>query len=170
MNKVESVISLRPIEYRDIDDLNEWKNNKEVFKYLGGGFSPTSIDCQKKWMDKFIDLSGNNRRFIIEYNKHSVGLIGLYNINWIHRTSELGIYIGNQSFQGKGIGNNACELIEEYAKNYLNLRKIKLFVVDENHRAKKMYKKLGYKEVGKLIDERFIDGKYYSLIIMEKFL
>jgi len=164
-------IYLRPIIKEDITFLNTWKNDEEIYKYLGGGFIPTSIDQQIKWMDSMIDTSGNNKRFIIcEQTDKPVGMIGLYDINWIHRTSEIGVYLGDKGAKGKGYGKEACRLVEQFAKEYLNLRKIKLNVVLENKIALNMWESLGYKKVGELFKERFIKGEYKNLVIMEKFL
>lgn len=164
-------IRLRPIQLKDLEVLNKWKNSEHVYRYLGGGFMPTSIDIQKNWMESLMDTTGSNKRFIIEnISGHPIGMVGLYSINWIHRTCELGIFIGDSAEQGKGLGTEATILIEEFAKNYCNLRKIKLLVVEENVKAVRMYEKLNYYRTGKLIDERFIDGKYCSVLIMEKFL
>mgnify|MGYP000854053404 CR=1 FL=1 len=164
-------IFLRPIIKEDIVFLNKWKNDEETFMYLGGGFMPTSIDQHAKWMDSLIDMTGNNKRFIIcNKQEKPVGMVGLYNINWIHRTCEIGIYIGDKDARGKGFGKEACKLIEGFAKKYLNLRKIKLNVVLENKSALKMWESLGYEIVGELKKERFIKGDYRNLIIMEKFI
>lgn len=164
-------IYLRPIIRDDIKFLNEWKNDEETFMYLGGGFMPTSIDQQAKWLDSMIDTSGNNKRFIICANDDlPVGMVGLYDINWIHRTCEIGIYIGNKNAKNKGYGKEACLLIEKFAKEYLNLRKIKLSVVSDNERALRMWESLGYKKVGELIEERYIKGSYRNLTLMEKFI
>ena len=97
-------IYLRPIEMDDIKHLNQWKNNEETFKFLGGGFQPISIDQQSTWMESMIDLTGNNKRYIISTTKNnlSIGMVGLYGINWIHRTAEVGLYIGEHDFRGKG--------------------------------------------------------------------
>ncbi|WP_049945564.1 GNAT family N-acetyltransferase [Candidatus Stoquefichus massiliensis] len=163
-------VKLRPIIYDDVYLLNKWKNTESVYKYLGGGFLPTSIDIQKKWMENMMNTTGSNKRFIIESDdKHeAIGMIGLYEINWINRTCELGVFIGECKLQGSGYGKEACRLIENYAFDYLNLRKIKLSVVEENIRAVRMYQSLGYVEAGRLHEERFIDGHYCSLFIMEK--
>ena len=164
-------IYLRPIIKEDIHVLNEWKNDEETYRYLGGGFMPTSINQQEKWMDSLIDTSGNNKRYIISDQDHKpVGMIGLYDINWIHRNCEIGVYIGDKSAKGKGYGKEACVLIEEFAKNYLNLRKIKLKAVYENEIALNMWNLLGYEKVGQLKEERFINGEYRDVVIMEKFL
>ncbi|MDG4850637.1 GNAT family N-acetyltransferase [Peribacillus frigoritolerans] len=164
-------IYLRPILKKDIIFLNEWKNDEETYQYLGGGFMPTSIDQQEKWMDSMIDTSGNNKRFIICDNQNEpIGMVGLYDINWIHRTCEIGIYIGSKSAKGKGYGKEACELLEQFANENLNLRKIKLNVVSDNGAATHMWQSLGYEKIGEYKDERFIKGEYKCLILMEKFI
>jgi diamine N-acetyltransferase len=162
---------LRPILKADLKFLNKWKNDEEVYRFLGGGFMPISIDQHEEWINSMIDMSGNNKRFIIcDKQNTPIGMIGLYDINWIHRTCEIGIYIGEKSSHGKGYGKEACQLIEDFAKNHLNIRKIKLNVVIDNDVALKMWKALGYMKAGELINERFIKGRYYNLVIMEKFL
>ena len=162
---------LRPIEKKDLRKLNEWKNNEEVFQYLGGGYMPVSIDVQEKWLEDMMDTTGKHKRFLIEdMSGKSIGMIGLYGINWIHRTCELGIFIGETCERRKGYGREAYFLIENFAARYLNLRKIKATVVEDNHAAVVMYEKLGFVKAGRLVEERFINGSYHSVYLMEKLL
>lgn len=163
-------IVLRPILRSDLEKLNKWKNDEEVFMYLGGGFNPQSIDQQSLWIDKLIYIDDKNKRFIIDIDNEAIGLIGLYNIHNIYQNCEVGIYIGEKDFQGKGYAKKAYNLIEKYAVEYLNMRKIKLFVVDDNSNAINFWDKLGFKKVGTLKEERYIKGKFRNLVIMEKFL
>lgn len=164
-------IRLRPIEKSDLKCLNKWKNDEQVYKFLGGGYQPISVDQQEKWMDGLIDLTGNNRRFMVEdSSERVVGMIGLYGINWIHRTCEVGIYIGEKDAYQKGYAEEAYCLLEKYASEYLNLRKINLKVVSENKAAFSLWGKLGFNKIGEYHKERFIKGKYYDLTIMEKFI
>lgn len=164
-------IYLRPILKNDLKLLNEWKNDEETFKNLGGGYLPISIDQQEKWLDSMIDITGENKRFIICENHNTpVGMVGLYGINWIHRTCEIGLYIGNKNERGKGYGNESYLLIERFAKEFLNLRKIKLNAVYENESAVSMWEKVGFKIIGKFEKERFIKGEYKDVVLMEKFI
>ena len=159
-------ILLRPLEKLDLADLNEWRNDYSIFKNLGGGFQPLSIDQQALWMDNMIDLTSNNKRFMITKNNNSIGVVGLYNINYINRNCEFGIYIGNKSYHGKGIGKEATLLMINYAFQNLNMRKVKLLVNDDNF-AHKMYEKLGFRNVGFYENERYVNGKYLNVYIME---
>ena len=164
-------ISLIPIEMEDVELLNKWKNDEEIYKYLGGGFKPVSISQQRKWIEVLTENTLENQRYIIlDENNNKVGFIGLYNISLIHRTCSLGLYIGERDTWGKGIASRAYKAIETYAKKYLNIRKIHLEVVSANERAVKMYEKLGFNICGKYEKERFIDGKYEDLLIMDKFI
>lgn len=164
-------VYLRPILKEDLEYLNKWRNDEDTFKYLGGGFMPISIDIQSKWMDSLIDTTGINKRFMIcDKNDKSVGMIGLYSINYIHRLCEIGILIGDKDAKGKRFGRESCLLIEKFALEYLNLRKIKLNVVSENEAALCLWKSIGYNIVGVLKAERFIKGEYKDLVIMEKFI
>ena len=164
-------IQLRPIERSDLHILNVWKNDEELYMYLGGGYQPLSETQQEKWMDSMTDMTGNNRRFMVtDSHENPIGMVGLYDISWIHRTCEIGAYIGDASARGKGYAGEACQMIESYAVEYLNLRKIKLKVVSDNTAAQRLWEKLGYKVVGEYKQERFIKGRYCDVRLMEKFI
>lgn len=118
-----------------------------------------------------METTGENKRFMIEDRSgQPVGMTGIYGINWIHRTCEFGVFIGVKEEQGKGYGSEAYRIMEGFGGKYLNLRKIKVFVVKENAAAVTMYRKLGFRQAGELQDERFINGRYCSVLILEKLL
>lgn len=167
---IEVEIKLRPIIKEDLASLNRWKNDKETFKYLGGGFHPVSIDEQEKWLDSMIKMTNQNKRYIILADEKPIGMIGLYAIHLINQNCEVGVYIGEKEYRGKGYAKQAYLLFEDYAKQFLNIRKVKLFVVFENKHALSYWKKLGFEEVGTLHQERYIEGEFKDLMIMEKFL
>ncbi|NTJ73620.1 GNAT family N-acetyltransferase [Enterococcus faecium] len=170
MNKIN--FNIRPIEFEDASVIYEWKNNPQIFKYLGGGYKPQSLTEIQCYMNSLLKQTESNQRFLIvnEERQIPVGLVGLYNIKQIHGTCEIGIYIGNKEFQGKGAGSIAVKKIEYYAKNFLNLRKISLFVVSNNISAVRFWEKMEYCLVGTLNKERYIDGQYMDVQIREKFL
>lgn len=171
MNMTGERVMLRPICTEDADILCAWKNDEQTYMYLGGGYQPVSREQYGKWMENMIDQTGNSRRFIIQTSAcEPIGMVGLYEIHWIHRTCEIGMLIGSAEHRGKGLASEAYTLIEAYAKNYLNLRKIRLKAVCDNEAAVAFWQKQGYRPVGVLHRERYINGKYCDVALMEKFL
>lgn len=161
---------LRPLLKEDIKYLNEWKNDYEVFKYLGNGFEPQSIDDQSKYIEELIKITDKNKRFIIVNDNKPIGMCGLYNINLKNRNCDLGFYLGDKSQWGKGYGKVTFKIIHEYAFKNLGLKKLKLLVVEENTSAVNMFKKLGYETVGIYKEDRFIDGELKNVLAMEYML
>ena len=92
------------------------------------------------------------------------------NIQGEERTAELGRQIGEKEYQGKGYAKMAYKALEKYAKDWLNIRKIKLDVVKDNVRAIKLYEKLDFKVCGNMELDRFVEGKYRDVVMMEKFI
>ncbi|WP_271399257.1 GNAT family N-acetyltransferase [Salinicoccus roseus] len=163
-------VRIRPLEREDLDCLNKWRNDSNIFSQLGGGYFPISKTEMSKWMDNFSRNDRNNVKFIIEYGNKSIGYVSLNNINYINRTGELGIYIGESGYHGKGIATKGLSLLEEFAQDYLNLRKIKVLVNNDNEAALKLYEKKSYTIVGNYSKERYVQGQWVDVIIMEKFI
>ena len=113
---------------------------------------------------------GSNKRYMIcvQENDLPIGMIGLYDIS--DSSSLRGWVVLEMIERGKGFASEAYSLIERFARDYLNLRKIKLSVVSDNLPGVKMWQSLGYEKVGELNEERYIGGQYRNLIIMEKFI
>ena len=80
------------------------------------------------------------------------------------------MFIGSKEARNKGFATESYKLLESYALNFLNLRKLTLKVVDENQAAVSLWRKLGFSKVGCLHDERYINGAYKDVLIMEKFI
>lgn len=160
-------IVLRPLLKEDIDKLNKWRNDYQIFKYLGGGYNPISKDQQKSWMENMIDNTGNTKRFAIVKNESIIGMIGIYDIDYVNRNGNLGMYIGEKEYWGQGYGSEALNLLIEFVFKVLNLYKIKLEVVADNTGAVELYKNNGFKIVGTMKDDRFINGEYVDVHIME---
>ncbi|MFA5644233.1 MAG: GNAT family protein [Patescibacteria group bacterium] len=76
--------------------------------------------------------------------------------------------IGEDRYRGKGIGKQAMEWIIEYGFKKLRLHKINLGVIEDNKIAVKLYKKLGFKIEGKMIDEVY-NNKFYNFLTMALF-
>lgn len=84
-------------------------------------------------------------------------------------TAWIGITIGKPEARGKGVGYMAIQFLEEQIKQH-GLRRIELGVFEFNLKAHKLYKKLGYQEIGWIHDFTFWQNRMWSDIRMEKIL
>ena len=99
--------------------------------------------------------------------KFPVISISLKDINWINRSAELGIFIGDKEFRGKGYGTEAIQLLLDYGFRYLNLNSVTLALLGVNERAYNCYLKCGFKYSGRDRNAIFLNGCYYDKIHMD---
>jgi [ribosomal protein S5]-alanine N-acetyltransferase len=146
-----------------------WLNDSEVTKYLESGFFPSSLNDLTQYITQ---RNSSNEVFLaiidLASNEH-IGNIKLSNINWIHRTAEIGIMIGEKNYWGKGYGTEAVKLVVEYGFNVLNLRKIYLGVYGNHQAAIKSYERAGFEVDGILKEHLYLDGTYVDKVYMSIF-
>lgn len=82
---------------------------------------------------------------------------------------KLGISL-RKEIRGRGIGKKLLENIIKETKNILGVKIIILEVFSANKVARHMYRKLGFKEVGKIRKGVNYYGKFLDDIIMAKYL
>jgi RimJ/RimL family protein N-acetyltransferase len=81
----------------------------------------------------------------------------------------IGITLGEASARGKGIGTMAMKHVEEQIKEQ-GFQRIELGVFEFNTNAIKLYQKMGYREIGRIDDFTFWQGRLWQDIRMEKYL
>ncbi len=164
-------IYLRALAQSDAtDEYLSWLNDEETTRGLASGVFPSGIVELKKFVDGAVG-SKNVVMFAIcdQVNDTHVGNIKLDNFDWVSRTCELGLLIGNKNYWGKGIGYAVCKLILNYAFTDLNIRKVSLAVYENNPAAIKLYHKLGFEQEGRLRKHIFEGGSYYDKFYMGLF-
>ncbi|MDR9849279.1 spermidine N1-acetyltransferase [Herbaspirillum huttiense] len=156
-------VRLRPLEREDLRFVHHLNNNATVMRY---------------WFEEpyetFAELSAlfeahiheqNERRFIVDADGDSSGLVELVEINTVHRSAEFQIIIAPAS-QGRGLAVQATRLALDYGFSVLNLHKIYLIVDRENEKAAHVYAKAGFRQEGVLKEEFFMNGQYRDVIRM----
>lgn len=160
------IIYLKPISPADTQNIIRWRNKENVRKnFLDQRLF--TVEGHTRWLNTMVN-TGKVVQFII-YEKGTdtpVGSVFLRDIDYSNSKAEYGIFIGEDSARGKGIGTSAAELIIEYGFTELNLHKIFLRVLADNTSAVKSYLKAGFKQEAYLKDEVLIDGEYKDIILM----
>ncbi len=159
-------VFLSPLNEEDAEKFAEWISDLEASLYLGQAENVISLDNQK---EKLQEMMGEGYNFaVVEKSLDElIGSCGLMDVNSIHGTAELGIFIGDKNHWNKGYGTEACELLVDFGFNILNLNNIMLSVYEFNQRAFACYEKLGFKEIGRRRKAREVGGEKYDEVFMD---
>lgn len=161
-------VYLRGIKKEDFSEgLYSWANDDEVTHYMITGTKPSI----KEKMEQLYQDTINNQSEIVfaivdSKTDHTIGLVGLYQINNHIHSTEFRIIIGEKEFWGKGIGTECATWIIGYAFKNLNLNKVWLGVNEGNKGAIKSYEKSGFIKEGILRKEIYRNNIYYNAIRM----
>lgn len=159
-------VSLSPITIDDIPYLVNWTNDFNTSDGLGYSDFVASYNSMRENIEN--DLRKERPSFIIIKNDTNeiIGGCRIFNTEYLHRTANTSIVI-DKSFQNKGYGEEALNLLLDYAFNYLNFYNILLTVYSFNIPAIKCYEKVGFKQIGKRTKSRYLNNKWYDIIYME---
>jgi len=107
--------------------------------------------------------SGISVSNIVEEDIH-IGNIALQSINWVNRSAEFAVVIGNTDYWGKGICTQATTWLFDHGFGKLNLNRIWSGTVAVNTGMQQVFRKLGMKEEGRFRKGVYLDGDYYDVV------
>ncbi len=99
------------------------------------------------------------------------GVIGYHYIDWGHRSTALGYWLG-EAYQGHGLITRAARALTDYALNDLKLNRIELRCATGNLRSCAVAKRLGYRHEGVIrqaewLYDHFVDHDVYSMLAQD---
>ena len=161
---------LSPVSIND-DDANKylkWMNDKTVAVDFGQYHRVVSSKSDIKWI---YETPSDMQRYAMVLLEGDVliGSISIHNIDHLNKNAFIGIFIGEEAHRCKGYGAEAIRLLLEYGIKTLNLHNIMLTVHADNYAAIACYKKVGFREVGRLPEWVFKDGQYVDKLYMSLF-
>jgi RimJ/RimL family protein N-acetyltransferase len=158
-------VYLSPICLEDAERYTAWLNDLSTTRFLTLASAQVTLHGEGESLAK---LSKEHAYAIIERNGDELlGNCGLFGIDAVHRSAEAGIFLGDESRRGEGFGTEALRLLCDYGFNALNLRSIHLRTYSFNERAAASYRKLGFRDAGRLREAHFYAGKYHDVILMD---
>lgn len=162
-------VYLVAIEPNDLETLRKWRNNPEYRKYFRE-YQEINSDMQKNWYEKKVISDTSTIMFAIRDMRTDelVGCCGLCYINWIHRSSDLSLYIGKDDcyIDQEGIAEEACKLLFNYGFGELGLKKIWTEIYDFDQLKLHLYQSLGFQQDGLLRAQYYYAGKWHNSRIM----
>ncbi len=159
---------LRSLTENDANgNYSKWFNDKETTKYMKNGTYPMTNKDILFWIEHSQTSKNDLILAICDNNTDThVGNIGIHRIDWIFRTGEYGIIIGEKEYWGKGIAHEASKLIIQYVFDYFNLNRVWLGVVKNNIHAVNAFKKIGFIEEGTERESFYKHGQYFDVLRM----
>lgn len=158
---------LAPIDMADAALYASWLNDLEVAVNLTMVTQQITLEREEEFLAS-AEKEGQHLFGIVERPEEKlIGSCGLFDLDWINRTADFGIFIGDKSYWGSGYGEEATRLLLDYAFHVLNLHNIRLCVYDYNSRAVQCYEKCGFKFIGKRREAKLIAGKVFDIIYMD---
>ncbi len=163
-------VRLRSFELSDLDAIMEHWNDLET-RHNSGRATPDSRQEREEFIRNSWKLRSEGKAYIFaienKKTKEFLGHVSIYIQRNRARSANLGIFIYNKDHWDKGYGTDAMKVILNFGFNYQNLHRMDLGVYPTNKRAIHVYKKIGFKEVGRKREIRFMNGKYSDEIIMD---
>lgn len=160
-------VSLRNITLDDTNNIVKWRNNPNVKKNFCLQDDLT-VEVHENWFKTRI-LTGDVKQFIIKDEEQNidVGSTYLRDIDMKNKKAEFGIFIGEDSARGRGIGSESVKLTIKCAFEELKLHKVFLRVFANNIQAIKAYEKAGFEYEGTSKDDIILpSGEYQDIIFM----
>ena len=160
---------LSPISSEDYEPFFHWLNDMEIAIRLNAYTMYISKEVEKNFLDGISQSTDKDYIFsIVDKEKDQLlGNCGLTKIDWLNRSAEFGIFIGEKSYWGKGYGKEATQLLLDYGFNALNLHSIALEAFAFNQSAIRMYQKCGFRQIGIRREAKIIGTKKYDMILMD---
>jgi len=163
-------LKLRAIELEDLNFIYNLENDPDNW-FCGTNLPPYS----KFTIKKFIDYSKNDisitkqLRLIIEYNKKSVGILDIFEIDFYNERAGLGIIVAKE-YRNKGIASQTLNIACNYSKNILNLNQLWCQINSLNTFSINLFNKVGFKKTGEMSNWYKQGDKWISIFFMQKLL
>jgi len=140
-------VYLRPLRESDALTSWHWRNNPEIWTYTGSiPDQYITEEIEIEWIRRVLKDETTKRFAIcITDTDEYIGNVQLTNIE--NDAAQFHIFIGNQSYWGKGVSTLATNLLLAFVRSNLQLNKIYLYVSKENVAAIRSYEKNGFKIV-----------------------
>ncbi len=160
-------IYLSPLTKEDIStEYISWLNDSEVCKDNSHATFPNTHSKTLSYLES-IEKSRSEIVFAIRWKKNDVhiGNVSLQNINWINRSAEIAIIIGNKKYWNKGVGSESYKLVIGYGFRTLNLNRLSSGQTVTNKGMISVCEKNGMRKEGTLREVLYKNGEYTDAII-----
>jgi RimJ/RimL family protein N-acetyltransferase len=140
-------VRLRPVKEDDIEQLLKWDSDEEITRWTGKHFD-NSEDARAWYLHNRHPF---RRTMVIELDDgRPIGEVEVVNIAWRSGIAEIRVVIGDKSLWNRGLGRDAVYTFVRGLFQTTSLREIFLRVDSNNVRARRCYRKVGFRAQGRV--------------------
>jgi ribosomal-protein-serine acetyltransferase len=163
---------LSPHDTQHFFDLT-YQNRKHIGEWMFWISDNYSLADAEQHIRQALHRFADNNGFEVGiwFDNQLAGCIRYNYIDWMHRNTELGYWLG-ESFQGRGFATKSCQAMIDYAFIHLGLHRVEIRCMSENLKSRCIPERLGFKLEGTLRQVRwrhdhFDDHVIYGLLANE---
>jgi diamine N-acetyltransferase len=139
-------IFLRLVEHKDAAMILSWEKTDELLNITEFDSLP-SIQLMERLIDEQRNVFESGQiRFVVclKDSNLPIGLVDLYNIDFITEMGEIGVVIVNEKNRKQGYAGDALRLFHKHAHDVLGVQCILARVGKENTASNTLFSSLGY--------------------------
>lgn len=162
---------LRLLRESDADELHALIDADRAYlsRFMAWAPSQNAEDTREFIRDTWRQITANNGlQTAIISGDEIIGVVGFHAVNWTHRTTSIGYWLG-ENHQGKGTMTLAVRTLIDHALDIWQLNRVEIRIATENRRSRAIPEHLGFIEEGTLrqaerIGDRYLDNVVYSIL------
>ena len=162
-------VRLRGVERSDLEKFVEWINDPEVTDGLTLFLPMSSVD-EEKWFENAMQKPQEEKPLVVDMKDGDawrvIGNSSFFDFDWVARSAEVGIMIGDKTVWNQGYGTEVMTLLLRHGFGTLNLNRVYLRVHADNKHAIRTYEKVGFVHEGRMRQAVYKNGKFLDLLFM----
>jgi RimJ/RimL family protein N-acetyltransferase len=162
-------VVLRPyssgFDEAELGALYRWGRDDDLLALSGGRRVDASYERFRELFLQQIDHHNTEHEqlFAILAERRLIGRVGLFGIDPLAATAELGIVIGERDCWGAGYGRDAVATVVDFGFGSLGLERVVLHTYQENVRAQRAFAAAGFRAVRELRRFSFERGAHSEI-------
>jgi RimJ/RimL family protein N-acetyltransferase len=162
------MVALGPFVKEHQPIYHRWLSDFDTLRRTGIPIKPSSAEQMPGVVERIQTTEGRIWFVVYELGTgRPVGFAGISHVDYVNRTAEFNICIGERTARGKGYGTEATGLVLDYAFTALGLHSVYLLTSESNIAGQRAYAKAGFREFGRRRQCLMQGGRLWDTVHME---